>query len=81
MNVFRKVLDALGIPQAEIVVSGDEYLVAVGEFHEPVQEIQHFILRSVFREVSAVHNHISVRKVFQKMVFAVSVGDLDNSHC
>lgn len=62
------------------MIAGDEDLMRVRKFNEPVQKIKHFILGAVVTEVSAMNEDITFRKVLQKVVLAVRVGDLDYAH-
>ena len=62
------------------MVPRNENLVRVGEFYEPVEEVEHFSLCPVVCEVTAMHDDICLRKPFQFSVAAMRVGDLEDSH-
>ena len=74
------VFNALCIPQAQVVVACDEYLVRVRKLFKPVDEVENFFLRPVLREVLAMNQDVSFREVLQLMVLAVGVRYLDDSH-
>ena len=72
-QIVRKVLYALRIPKAQVMVAGDEDLVGIGEVDEPVQEIQHFLLRAFVADIPAMDDHIALWEWPQPAVQSVCV--------
>ena len=59
MYIIRQILDTLSIPQTQIVIACHKDFVLVGQFYEPVQEVQHFILSAIMADVPAMNKDIS----------------------
>ena len=74
IKVIRQILYALCIPQAQVMVACNEYLVAIRQIDIPIQEIQHFILIAVMANVTTMYDDISLRQVFYLMMQTMSVG-------
>lgn len=55
------------------MVAGDEDLVGIGEVDEPVQEIQHFLLRAFVADIPAMDDHIALWEWPQLAVQSVCV--------
>ena len=64
--------------QAYIVIAYGKKLVPVGQIAQPVEEVQGFLLRAVFGEVAAMHQHIGFGQVAQTAVPVVRVGETKN---
>jgi hypothetical protein len=59
MDILRQLLDTLCIPQTQIVITCHEDFVLVGQFYEPLQEVQHLILCTIMADVPAMNKDIS----------------------
>ena len=74
IKVVRQILYVISIPQAKIVISCYEYLMAIRQLDIPVQEIQHFVLIAIMANVTTMYDDISLRQVFYLMMQTMSVG-------
>lgn len=72
MYVVRQPVDTCVI-HAQVMVAGNEYLMTVGKVAQPVYEVDGFLLFSVEREVTGVHQYVGVRQALQFFVSAVGV--------
>ena len=62
--------------KAGVVVARDQHLVPVWEDTEPLEEIKCSCLGSRYREITAVHEDIRLRKVPQEAVYPVGIGQM-----
>ena len=63
VDILRQILDTLSIPQTQIVIACYEYLVAIWQFYEPVQEVQHLFLCTIMADVTTMNDDISIWQV------------------
>ena len=59
--------------EAFVMVAADEYLVAMGQVAQPVEEVDGLALAPHHAEVARVHDHVSFGQVAQSPVASVSV--------
>ena len=62
------------------MVAADEYLVAVGQVAEPVEEVDGFGLGSHHAEVARMYHHVGLRQIAEPVVAAMSVGKMQDFH-
>ena len=74
IKVIRQILYAISIPQAKIVITRNEYFVAIRQLDIPIQEIQHFVLIAIMANVTTMYDDISLRQIFYLMMQTMSVG-------
>lgn len=43
MDILRQVLNTLCIPEAQIMITRNKYLVSIRQHDEPVEEIKHLL--------------------------------------
>ena len=79
MHIVVKTVD-IGSIQAVIVVAADEYLVAIGQVAEPVEEINGFLLGSNHTEVAGMHHHIGLGQIPKPMMAVVRVRKMEYFH-
>ena len=60
MNIFRQILDTLGIPQTQIVIASHKDFVLAGQFYQPVQKVENFFLCALLGKVTTVNYDISL---------------------
>lgn len=67
MHVVRQTVK-LGVEQAAVVVAGDENLVPVGQFAQPLYKVDGLALAARHGEIAAVHKQVGIRQFGQLAV-------------
>ena len=79
MHVVRQTVKR-GVEQAAVVVAGDENLVRVGQFAQPLYKVDGLALIARHGEIAAVHKQVGIRQIGQLAVPAVGVGEVEDLH-
>lgn len=78
VNVRRQfILDTIITPKANVVIAADENLVRVGQFDEPIDEVEAFLLRPQIGEVAGVDHDVGLGHCAKPLVQPVSVGEVE----
>lgn len=79
MHIVVKTLD-VGSIKAVVVVTADEYLVAIWQVAELVEKINRFLLGPNHTEVAGMYHHIDLGQIPQSMVAIMSVRKMQYFH-
>ena len=79
MHIVVKSID-IGSIQTVIVVPADEYLMAIRQIAEPIEEINGFLLGSNHTKVSGMYHHIGIGQIPKPMMVAVCIGYVQYLH-
>lgn len=79
MDILVKSID-IGSIQTIIVVPADEYLMAIRQIAEPIEEINGFLLGSNHTKVSGMYHHIGLGQIPESAMATVGIGYVQYIH-